>query len=177
MADGSVPNPGYVDASSSGSGGEVRHWSVYDGACTLRPRAAMLRSECSCGWTGEPHPVDWAAAGDRPFRESGSRDAGRCLDDWARHTTQVGEGTVPLPAELEILLENVAAAIESLAHDSPTAAIKAARQLEIIAQRTAHWPAHEARTQDPGNVAAALGLNAEDTRSLLARFGGWSPYS
>ncbi|MFE2140843.1 hypothetical protein ACFXA3_03665, partial [Streptomyces sp. NPDC059456] len=100
-----------------------------------------------------------------------------CTAAWDRHTIEVGTTTVPLPVELEALLEKVTAAIESLAHDSPTAAIKAARPLEIIAQRTAHHPAHEAHAQDIDKVAAALGLSAEATRSLLARYGGRSRYA
>ncbi|MET9852170.1 hypothetical protein ABZY57_04355 [Streptomyces sp. NPDC006450] len=48
--------------------------------------------------------------------------------------------------------------------------------MEIIAQRTGYWPANQARSQEPEKVAAALGLNVDQTRSLLARFGRWSPY-
>ncbi|MFF5705490.1 hypothetical protein ACFY7H_23790 [Streptomyces sp. NPDC012794] len=102
--------------------------------------------------------------------------AGQCLDDWDKHTATVGESTISLPAELRGLLENVTAAIETLAEESPVAAVKAAREIEIIAARTAHWPAHDARAQAPETVAAALGLNVEETRALLARFGGWSRY-
>jgi hypothetical protein len=177
LADGTVPEPVYFDSNSGGFGWEVRHWSVYDGGtCPNRPKAAALRAECSCGWTGDARTVDWEALGDLPFRESGSADAEGCLDDWDQHISQVGHTTVALPTELEALLADITAAIESLAQESPTAAIKAARSLEVIAQRTAHWPAHEARAQDPATVAAALGLSVDDTRSLLARFGGWSPY-
>ncbi|MFE3579856.1 hypothetical protein [Streptomyces vinaceus] len=84
--------------------------------------------------------------------------------------------TVPLPTELEMLLQGVTVAIETLAQNSPIAAIKAARSLKLIAQRTARWPAHDARGEDPEKVAAALGLNLDETRALLARFGGWSLY-
>ncbi|RSS83658.1 hypothetical protein [Streptomyces sp. WAC06614] len=120
--------------------------------------------------------MDWESAGGLPFREHGTRTAGRCLEDWDEHTTEVGETTVPLPTELRALLEDVTAAIERLAEDSPVAAIRAAREREIIAGRTAHWPAHDARAQPPESVAAALGLSAEEPRTLLARFGGWSRY-
>ncbi|WP_234344382.1 hypothetical protein [Streptomyces sp. WM6372] len=93
----------------------------------------------------------------------------------AHHRCRRHHGPSP-PAELQSLLDNVTDAIENLAKDSPTAAVKAARTLETIAQRTAYWPAHEASAQDPETVAAALGLNVDETRTLLARFGGWSPY-
>ncbi|THA47853.1 hypothetical protein [Streptomyces sp. A1136] len=65
-------------------------------------------------------------------------------------------------------------AIDRLGQDAPLAALKAARTLEIIAQRTAHWPARHARAQEPAAVAAALGLNTDEARKLTARYGGWS---
>jgi hypothetical protein len=177
LADGTSPEPVYFDSNSGPSGTTVRHWSVYDGSdCPARPRAHALRAECACGWTGPAHPVDWEQTGGLPFYEHGSRPAGRCQDDWDKHTTAVGATTVALPAELQSLLDKVTAAIEALAKDSPTAAVKAARTLELIAQRTAYWPAHEASDEDPETVAAALGLSTDDTETLLARFGRWSPY-
>ncbi|MFD4135291.1 hypothetical protein [Streptomyces goshikiensis] len=178
LADGKVPKPVYFDG-SSGTGRDVRHWSVYDGGTPLsqRPRAAVLHAECACGWTGPHRTIDETVASDRPFLEAGADAADRCVDDWDRHIAHVGDTTVPLPTELEILLENVTAAIEALTQESPIAAIKAARRLEVIAQRTAHWPSHKAREHEPETVAAALGLNIKQTRTLLARFGGWSPYS
>ncbi|MFJ9079456.1 hypothetical protein ACIRO3_30095 [Streptomyces sp. NPDC102278] len=126
-----------------------------------------------CGWTGTQHAVDWATAGELLFHESGLPTAERCEEDWDVHIRAVANTTVPLPAELEALFHTVTAAMENLAQDSPTAALKAARTLELIAQRTAHWPAHEARDQDPQSVAADLGLSKDATRSLLACFGGW----
>ncbi|MEU6867749.1 hypothetical protein ABZ924_31705 [Streptomyces sp. NPDC046876] len=175
VADGTTPQPVYFDSNSGGGGWDVSHWSVYDGGMyPARPKAEVLRAECSCGWTGTTYPLDWHTAGDRPFRESGWDTAARCQEDWDRHINTVGDTTVPLPAELQALLRNVSDAIERLAKESPTAAIKAARGLELIAQRTAYWPAHDARGQDPAEVAAGLGLNLDDTRALLARFGGWN---
>ncbi|MER5778460.1 hypothetical protein ABT144_30105 [Streptomyces sp. NPDC002039] len=177
LDDGSVPKPVYFDSASGSSGWEVSHWSVYDGAGTYqpRPKAHLLRAECSCGWTGPRHTVDWTTAGELPFHESGLRTAERCEEDWDAHIRDVATATIPLPAELEALFQSVTTAIENLARDSPTAAIKAARTLELIAQRTAHWPAHDARDQDPQRVAADLGLSVDATRALLARFGGWHP--
>ncbi|MEU3774321.1 hypothetical protein AB0F11_14170 [Streptomyces sp. NPDC032472] len=175
LADGTVPKPVYFDSNSGGFGWEVRHWSVYDGdgPYVPRPKAEVLRAECSCGWTGPQHTIDWTAPGDLPFRKSGLAMAAQCEQEWDSHITAVSATTIALPAELEALLDTIADAIENLAQDSPVAALKAARSLELIAQRTAHWPAHDARGQDPQEVAAALGLNVDDTQALLARFGGW----
>ncbi|MEV7730111.1 hypothetical protein AB0P15_36165 [Streptomyces sp. NPDC087917] len=118
--------------------------------------------------------MDRSTVADLPWREYRWETASDCQDDWYGHVTAVADTTIPLPAELETLLQDVAAAIDRLAQDSPTAAVKAARSLEIIAQRSAHWPAQSARGLDPETRAAALGLNVEETRTLLARFGGWS---
>ncbi|MFD5890569.1 hypothetical protein ACFWHQ_31985 [Streptomyces sp. NPDC060334] len=178
LDDGTVPKPVYFDSASGSSGWEVSHWSVYDGAGTYltRPKADVLRAECSCGWTGTRHTVDWTTVGEAPFHESGLRTAERCEEDWDTHIRDVAGTTIPLPAELEALFQTVTAAIENLAQDSPTAALKAARTLELIAQRTAHWPAHDARDHDPQTVAADLGLSVDATRALLARFGGRHPH-
>ncbi|MFD5890986.1 hypothetical protein ACFWHQ_34180 [Streptomyces sp. NPDC060334] len=178
LEDGSVPKPVYFDSASGSSGWEVSHWSVYDGAGTYqpRPKAHLLRAECSCGWTGTGHTVDWTTVGEAPFRESGLPTADRCEEDWDTHLRDVADTTVRLPTALEALLQTVTTAIEDLAEDSPTAALKAARTLELIARRTAHWPAHDARDQDPKRVAADLGLSVDATRGLLARFGGWHPH-
>ncbi|MFZ3492375.1 hypothetical protein ACODT5_03890 [Streptomyces sp. 5.8] len=176
LADGSVPKPVCFDGSSA-DGHDVAHWSVYDGGTwPERPRAAVLRAECVCGWTGEHHTVNWAGFGDVPFRRAGSGGADRCMDAWDGHIADVARRTIPLPPELKALLESVSAAIEAPAGDAPAAAVKAARQLEIIAQRTGYWPANQARAQEPEQVATALGLNVDQTRSLLARFGRWNPY-
>ncbi|MDJ0386012.1 hypothetical protein [Streptomyces sp. G-G2] len=177
LEDGSSPKAVYFDSNSGASGWEVKHWSVYDGGSyPRRPEAHALQGECSCGWRGEIRIVDRTTVGDLPFREYGWETAGECQDDWDRHITAIADTTVPLPAALETLLRDVAEAIERLGEDAPTAALKAARSLELIAARTAHEPAHEARGQDPETVAAALGLNVDDSRALLARYGGWSHY-
>ncbi|MGW6691889.1 hypothetical protein [Streptomyces sp. NPDC054961] len=177
LADGSVPKPVYFDGASS-YGQEVRHWSVYDGGTwPKRPQAAVLRAECACGWTGPSHPINWDEIADQPFHHAGTDIADQCIDDWDHHILNIGASTIPLPLELDTLLETVTTAIENLAQDSPTAALKAARRLELIAQRTSYAPAHEARDQDPETVAAQLGLNLDQTRSLLARFGRWNQYA
>ncbi|MEU2395013.1 hypothetical protein [Streptomyces sp. NPDC007369] len=78
---------------------------------------------------------------------------------------------------METLLDDVQLAIEQLAKDAPVAAVRAARRLEVIASRVGYTAAHESLDQDPEQVAVALGLNVDKSRTLLARFGRWSPYS
>ncbi|MFD9569122.1 hypothetical protein ACFWBI_04675 [Streptomyces sp. NPDC059982] len=177
LEDGSVPEPVYFD-SGSGSGGQtVSYWSVYDGRRPRRPRAAVLRAVCSCGWTGPEHPLDWRTIGEQPLREAGLDEADACEDDWDEHTVQVEATTVPLPAGVTELLGQLEQEIEKLAKSSPVAAVKAARRLEITAIRIAHWPAHDTRHDLTAEQAgAALGLSPAAARSLLARYGGWSPY-
>ncbi|MFD7558863.1 hypothetical protein ACFV9E_30555 [Streptomyces sp. NPDC059835] len=102
--------------------------------------------------------------------------ADQCQDDWDRHIHTAGDTTVLLPAELQELLRGVGDAVGTLAKDSPVAAIEAARSLELIAQRTAYEAAHDARGQDPAEVAASLGFNLHDTRALLAGFDGWDVF-
>ncbi|MFJ4776435.1 hypothetical protein [Streptomyces sp. NPDC088762] len=126
LADGSVPKPAYFDGSSS-TGHDVAHWSVYDGGSwPERPRAAALHAECSCGWTGDRHTVDWPGLADL---RSARPASGTPTAAWTTGTAT-----------------------------SPTS------------------PAAPSRSQEPEQVPAALGLNVDQTRSLLARFGRWSPY-
>ncbi|MFF4647687.1 hypothetical protein [Streptomyces sp. NPDC001389] len=174
LADGTVPRPVYFGSASGSDGHDITHWSVYDGTHLSRPKADALRGECSCGWSGPTYPVDWDAADGQPFYESGGTTAEQCEEDWDRHVRTVRNTTIPLPDKLEALLRDVGHEIEILSWDSPTAAIKAARSLELIAQRTAYGAAHDARDQDPAEVAAALGLTPDHAQALLARFGGWN---
>ncbi|MDK9496138.1 hypothetical protein QEZ40_000480 [Streptomyces katrae] len=177
LADGTVPKPVYFDSASGTAGRDISHWSVYDGSThPTRPTADALRPECSCGWSGTAHPVEWDPAAERPFHESARAAAEQCEEDWDRHINAVRDTTVALPTELEVLLRSVGDAIERLSWDSPAAAIKAARSLELIAQRTAYGAAHDARDQEPAEVAAALGLTPDHAQALLARFGGWDFY-
>lgn len=75
------------------------------------------------------------------------------------------------PSAQRLLTREFVAQVQRLA--GLAAAIKAARSLELIAQRTAYGAAHDARDQEPAEVAAALGLTPDHAQALLARFGGW----
>ncbi|MFJ8896908.1 hypothetical protein ACIRCZ_20160 [Leifsonia sp. NPDC102414] len=85
---------------------------------------------------------------------------------------------IPLPETITVLLAQLEVEVGKLAKSSPLAAIRAARRLEDLAAQTAYWPARDARRDaDPGQAAAALGLDEPGARAVLARFGRWSPYS
>ena len=141
------------------------------------PRAAALRAVCSCGWTGPAHNLDWDQIGDQDLAEAAGGTADTCTQDWDTHTTEVAQSAIPLPETFTDLLAQLVTEIETLAKTSPLAALRAARQLEVTAARTAYWPAHEARQDTtPEQATNALGLNEDTARKLMARFGDWSPY-
>ncbi|MCX4775589.1 hypothetical protein [Streptomyces sp. NBC_01264] len=177
LADGTVPDPVHF-GSASGSGGQaVSQWSVYDGHWTHVPRAAALRAVCSCGWVGPEHRLDWEAIGEQDLDDGGEDQADACLKDWDEHTEQVEATTVPLPETVTTLLERLEEEIDKLAKTSPVAAVRAARRLEVTAGRVGYWAARgTANDLDTGQAAAALGLDEDAARKLMARFGGWSPY-
>ncbi|WP_409239632.1 hypothetical protein [Streptomyces sp. PA5.6] len=178
LADGTEPDP--VDH-LSGSGGwstKVTHWSAYDGQPFNGPRAAVLRAVCSCGWTGPEQPLNWEAIGDQPLRRAADDVAGTCVTQWDRHIEDVDRSAIALPPELAELMSKVEEQIEKLPKDAALVALRAARRMEVQAARLAYWPAHDVRRDtSTEEAAAALGLNADNTRKLLARFGGWSPYA
>ncbi|MER7982868.1 hypothetical protein [Streptomyces sp. NPDC095817] len=178
LDDGTVPRPVYFDASSSGGGQAVSQWTVYDGRPRQGPRAAALRAVCSCGWNGPEQRLDWEEIGDQDLQMVGAGAADTGTRDWDVHTVEVERSAVPLPEAVTILLEQVEVEVEKLAKSSPLAAIRAARRLEVLAAQTAYWPARDARRDaDLGQAAAALGLDESGARTLLTRFGRWSPYS
>ncbi|MFJ6054460.1 hypothetical protein [Streptomyces sp. NPDC092307] len=56
LADGSEPEPG--DAGSGGHMPSSTEWHAYDGRFG-RPKAAILRGACACGWRGAAeYPLD-----------------------------------------------------------------------------------------------------------------------
>ncbi|MDX3533974.1 hypothetical protein PV721_06250 [Streptomyces sp. MB09-01] len=59
LADGSEPGPVYFDVGSGPCVPSSTEWHAYDGRHG-RPRAALLRGSCSCGWRGmAEYPLDW----------------------------------------------------------------------------------------------------------------------
>ncbi|MFB7126489.1 hypothetical protein [Kitasatospora sp. NPDC056273] len=178
LPDGTVPEPAYLILTEHGAGRTTTQWNVYDGSSGLRPRAHMLRAVCSCGWSGAARPLDWDQIGERALSEAALDLAESCEEEWDRHAAEVEESAVALPEELGELLRLLAEGIEKLGNDSPLAALRAARLLEVTAERKAYWPARDARRDlSLKETAAALGLNEDAAQELLARFGRWSPYS
>ncbi|WP_032918590.1 hypothetical protein [Streptomyces rimosus] len=177
LADGTVPRPVFFDSGSGVGGPSVSQWSVYDGCFAHVPRAAALRAVCSCGWTGTEHGLDWDAIGDQKLSEAGAGAADACMEDWDVHTEEVERSAIPLPEAFTTALTQLGEEVEKLAKTSPLAALRAARLLEVTAVQAGYWPAHDARQDtSPEQAAAALGLNEDEARKLMARFGRWSPY-
>ncbi|MFE1764539.1 hypothetical protein ACFW81_10000 [Streptomyces angustmyceticus] len=178
LADGTVPGAVYFDTGSGAGGQSVSQWSVYDGRVAHGPRAAALRAVCSCGWSGPEHRLDWDEIGEEELVEAAHGTADTCVDDWDTHTVEVERSAIPLPETVTALLNQLQEEIEKLAKTSPLAAVRAARRLEVAAVQVGYWPAHEARQDTTAErAAAALGLDVNAARKLMARFGNWSPYS
>ncbi|MGG7568717.1 hypothetical protein [Streptomyces sirii] len=177
LADGSVPAPVWFGMSSGAGGRSVSEWSVYDGGIAHGPRAAALRAVCSCGWNGPEHDLDWDVIGEQKLIEAAHGTADTCLEGWDTHTADVEQSAIALPETVTVLLARLQEEIEKLAKASPLAAVRAARRLEVTAGQVGYWPAHDARQDATAEqAAAALGLNEDAARKLMARFGGWSPY-
>ncbi|MEU7282475.1 hypothetical protein AB0A69_27415 [Streptomyces sp. NPDC045431] len=177
LADGTVPAPVLFDTGSGGSGESIAQWSVYDGRITHGPRAAALRAVCSCGWTGTEHTLAWDEIGEQELAEARAGTADACQMDWDAHTTAVEASAVALPEAVTSLLTQLEEEIEKLTKTSPLAALRAARRLEVTAVRLGYWPARDARQETTAEqAAAALGLDEDSARTLLARFGRFSPY-
>ncbi|MEJ8653693.1 hypothetical protein WKI65_38015 [Streptomyces sp. MS1.AVA.3] len=177
LADGTVPAPVFFDTSSGADGQSVSQWNVYDGQIAHGPRAAALRAVCSCGWNGREHKLDWESIGEQKLIEAAHGTADTCMEDWDTHTAEVDQSAIPLPETVTALLDQLHEEIEKLAKTSPLAAVRAARRLEVTAGQVGYCPAHDARQDTTAEqAAAALGLNEDAARKLMARFGHWSPY-
>ncbi|MFG2622598.1 hypothetical protein ACGFXC_33790 [Streptomyces sp. NPDC048507] len=178
LDDGSVPGPVYFDTGSGSAGQSVTQWSVYDGRSARIPRAAALRAVCSCGWNGPEHRLDWALIGAADLEEAGDEQADACDRDWDGHTARVEAGAVPLPDSVTALLAQLEEEIDRLTTTSPVAGVRAARRLEVTAERAGYWAARGTRADlTTAQAAAALGLDEKAAKRLMARFGRWSPYA
>ncbi len=161
-ADGSV-QPVYFDGNST-SGHTSEFWAAYSGRPFHGPRAQLLRAVCVCGWTGTEYRLDWERVGDMPLHEDERAwtDAENCRDDWDRHIETVEPSTIAFPREVADLLTKTSQALDRLAYESPAAALKAARRLEILAQSSGHHAAGAAyRSMELEELGRALGITGE----------------
>ncbi|GHF77266.1 hypothetical protein GCM10018790_64220 [Kitasatospora xanthocidica] len=182
LADGTVPRPITYMTANGGGGPTTSFWTAYNGGhFGLAPKAHALRAVCSCGWTGPAQPVDLDEAdeGDEPeFGDKAYDVADTCQDQWDEHVAEVERSTVPLPEAVTDLLRRLGEEIEKLGNTSPVAALRAARQLEVVAGQVGYWPARAVRRELTREQAgAALGLDEDGVRRLLARFDGSGIYN
>ncbi|MEE1808111.1 hypothetical protein [Streptomyces sp. BE133] len=132
LADGTEPGPVYFDAGSGPTMHQSTEWWVYDGTLGA-PLATELRGACSCGWRGSTrYPFDWEAV-DR--RRSYLADTSGPEHDWDTHITEVQARTVPVPADLTTLLDQVEERLTALVADEPLAALRAVAALERLTER------------------------------------------
>jgi len=170
LDDGVEPGAVWISTSLSGAGGrETREWWAYNGAYGCGPRASYLRGSCSCGWRGDDrYPIDWSAIEDWPR----DVDTSGPLEDWDRHITEIEALVVPLPKDIEELLEHLEVRLEALAGESKLASLRAVAAVERIAKQVG-WNA--ARDVDPhetpwAQISKALGLTEKGAQARLMSY-------
>ncbi|MER6445505.1 hypothetical protein [Streptomyces venezuelae] len=169
LADGTEPGPVHYDVGSGPHVPSSTQWHAYDGRYG-RPRAALLRGRCSCGWRGAAeYPLDWSALpGDRPLYEV-DVDLSGPLDDYEAHLSVIRDGAVPLPAELTALLTELVRRLDVLAIEEPLVALKALADLRYVIAQTGPEAAYElgAREVPLGQIATVLGTSETAARTYL----------
>ncbi|THA81185.1 hypothetical protein [Streptomyces sp. A0592] len=169
LADGSEPGPVYFDVGSGPTMPSSTEWHAYDGRHG-RPRAALLRGSCSCGWRGvAEYPLDWAAlAKDAPLYEA-DVDLSGPVADYGAHLSVIRDGTVQLPVQLTDLLTELVCQLNELAADEPLVALKALADLRYVIAEIGQEAAFELAAEDVPikQVATALGTNEAAARSYL----------
>ncbi|MFF4735329.1 hypothetical protein ACFY2W_05420 [Streptomyces sp. NPDC001262] len=167
LADGSEPEPVYFDGATM-AGQYLSDWWVYNGKFGA-PRATHLRGSCSCSWRGENlYPIDWAQVAESRY----SADTSGPCDDWGRHISEVESRSVPLPAGLGDLLEQLNDQLADLAAEAPLAALKAVAALERTAADIGLMAADNVKADDLTweEIGTGLGLTEKDARSRLSRY-------
>ncbi|WP_172381147.1 hypothetical protein [Streptomyces sp. MNP-20] len=170
LDDGSEPKPAVFDAGSSAEMYQTSDWWVYDGTLGT-PRASALRAACSCGCRGdEQFAIDWERVDpDAPdeYDLSGSYGA------WKGHVDEVERQAVPLPADVQDLLEQLQQRLSVLAGDAPLAALRAITALDETLAETGRKAVSGVWQDDPdwGAIATNLGLTEADSRARLHKYG------
>ncbi|MCX3061656.1 hypothetical protein [Streptomyces beihaiensis] len=168
LADGSEPKARLFDV---GSGSEIpssSDWWVYHGRHGA-PLATAVRAVCRCGWSARrSQPLDWTEVDpDAPY----AHDLPGAYADWEHHMADVEARTVPLPADVSGLLEQLEERLSALADDAPLAALRTVGMLERLARETGRMAAFTTAA-DPATVATGLGITEQAAASLLRRMTG-----
>ncbi|MGW5611484.1 endonuclease/exonuclease/phosphatase family protein [Streptomyces sp. NPDC003753] len=168
LADGSEPKPVYLDVGSGSAGHETSEWWAYDGIMR-RPKAAAVRGSCSCGWRGQSYPIDWTQMKDDRLDEL---DVSGPYDDWLEHIRTVERQTVPLPADLAQVMDQLEEHLTALAEQAPAAALKAVARLERLAVSAGREAACAAEADElsPETIGKALGVSAARARSRMTHY-------
>ncbi|MFD5619266.1 hypothetical protein [Streptomyces yangpuensis] len=169
LADGSEPGPVYFDVGSGAHMPSSTAWHAYDGRFN-RPRAALLRGSCTCGWRGAAeYPLDWTTLpDDTPLYEADVDLAGPIADYEARLSV-IRDTAVPLPTGLAGLLSELVRQLGRPAAEEPLVALKALADLRHIIAQTGQDAAYELADRDMPieQVATALGTSTAAARTYL----------
>ncbi|MFE1876796.1 hypothetical protein ACFW9N_39080 [Streptomyces sp. NPDC059496] len=169
LDDGNEPGPVYFDVGSGSYVPSSTEWHVYDGRYG-RPRAAVLRGSCSCGWRGmAEYPLDWTALpADKPLYEA-DVDLSGPISDYGAHLSVIRDAAVQLPADLTALLTELVGRLGGLAAEEPLVTLKALADLRYVIAQTGQDAAGELAAQDVpiGEVATALGTSEAAARTYL----------
>ncbi|MCX5009424.1 hypothetical protein OG765_00105 [Streptomyces sp. NBC_00555] len=172
LEDGTEPGPVYYDVGSGGHVPSATMWHAYDGRYG-RPRAAVLRGACSCGWRGAAeYPLNWELLGDQQPLYEADVDISGPIADYGAHLSVVKEAAVALPADLTALLTELTGRLADLAVQEPLVALKALADLQYV---TAQTGADATRAvlggRVPiGEVATALGTSEAAARTYVTGY-------
>ncbi|MFJ2574979.1 hypothetical protein ACIOYT_31755 [Streptomyces halstedii] len=147
----------------------MTNWWAYDGS--LGGQAAThLRGSCACGWRGESlYPVDWERVDPRcPYEY----DTSGPEVDWQQHVADVESRLVPLPEDLEKLLDQLGSRLSDLSDTDPLVALRAAGLAERTAQLFAGSAALTIQMKKTPleDVGTALGCSEEEAKGQLREY-------
>ncbi|MFK0223691.1 hypothetical protein ACIQWN_36590 [Streptomyces vinaceus] len=169
LADGSEPGPVHFDVGSGPSMPSSTEWHAYDGR-RARPRAAVLRASCTCGWRGAAeYPLDWnVLPADRPLYEA-DVDLSGPVADYKAHLSVIRDAAVPLPEKLTALITELVRVLDDLADREPLTALKALADLRHVIAQTGQDAVHELSAHDVPlkKIATALGTSETAARTYL----------
>lgn len=169
LADGSEPGPVYFDVGSGPHVPSSTEWHAYDGRFG-RPRAAVLRGSCSCGWRGmAEYPLDWTVlTADEPLYEA-DVDLSGPISDYGAHLSVIRDAAVPLPTELTGLLTVLLRRLDGLAAEQPLVALKALADLRYVIAQVGQDAAGELAAQQVPieQIATGFGPSEAAARTYL----------